>query len=128
LANQNSGASRTFVATDETRSVQSCYRMAASAVAHQQVTGNIRRNMPNPILVMVLGRLAVDQRAQGIRLGAVLLQDAVNRAVRISLKIGVRAPLVHALDEHAKWFYVHYGFQESPLHPLILILRLRGGR
>jgi len=53
-----------------------------------------------------------------------LLQDAVNRAVTISHNAGVRALLVHAIDERAKQFYEHYGFQESPQHPMTLMLRL----
>ena len=80
--------------------------------------------MPDPVPVMVLARLAVDHRAQGIKLGASLLQDAVGRAVSISQNAGVRALLVHALHDRAKQFYEYYGFQESPQHPMTLMLRL----
>lgn len=124
LANQQSGASRTFVAADQNAYVYGYYAMAAGAVSHQEATSRVRRNMPDPIPVMVLARLAVDQRAQGIKLGAALLQDAVNRAVAVSHNAGVRALLVHAIDERAKRFYEHYGFQESPQHPMTLMLRL----
>lgn len=115
LANQSSGASRTFVVADPDLSVFGYYALAAGAV---------RRNMPDPIPVMVLARLAVDLRAQGIKLGGALLQDAVHRAVAVSQNAGVRALLVHALDDRAKEFYAHYGFQASPLHPMTLMLRL----
>jgi predicted N-acetyltransferase YhbS len=98
--------------------------MAAGAVSHQLATSRVRRNMPNPIPVMVLARLAVDQRVQGIKLGAGLLQDAVNRAEVVSQNAGVRALLVHALDDRAKQFYQYYGFQESPQHSMTLMLRL----
>lgn len=124
LANQHSGASRTFVIADQDARIYGYYAMAAGAVSHQEATSNVRRNMPDPIPVMVLARLAVDQRAQGIKLGAALLQDAVNRAVAVSHNAGVRALLVHAIDERAKQFYEHYGFQESPQHPMTLMLRL----
>jgi hypothetical protein len=53
-----------------------------------------------------------------------LLQDAVGRAVSVSQNAGVRALLVQALHERAKHFYEHYGFQESPQHPMTLMLRL----
>ena len=124
LPNQLSGASRTFVVADGQDRVFGYYAMAAGAVAHQSATSGVRRNMPDPIPVMVLARLAVDHRAQGIQLGAGLLQDAVHRAVAVSQNAGVRALLVHALNEQAKQFYVRYGFQESPLHPMTLLLRL----
>lgn len=124
MANQLSGASRTFVVADQDARVYGYYAMAAGAVSHQEATSGVRRNMPDPIPVMVLARLAVDQRAQGIKLGAALLQDAVNRAVAVSHNAGVRALLVHALDERAKQFYEHYGFQESSQHPMTLMLRL----
>ena len=124
MANQSSGASRTFVVADQDRRVHGYYAMAAGAVAHPMAMGSVRRNMPDPVPVMVLARLAVDHRAQGVQLGASLLQDAVKRAVAVSHHAGVRALLVHALHERAKQFYVHYGFQLSPVHPLTLMLRL----
>jgi len=124
LANQFSGASRTFVVTDQDGRVFGYYAMAAGAVSHQTATSGVRRNMPDPVPVMVLARLAVDQRAQGIKLGAALLQDAVHRAVAVSQNAGVRALLVHAFDDRAKQFYEHYGFRESPQHPMTLMLRL----
>lgn len=123
-ANQLSGGSRTFVVADQDNRVCGYYAMAAGAVAHQMATSSVRRNMPDPVPVMVLARLAVDQRAQGIYLGASLLQDAVNRAVAVSHNAGVRALLVHALHDRAKQFYEHYGFQASPVHPMTLMLRI----
>ena len=124
LANQMSGASRTFVVADQDHRVHGFYALAAGAVSHLLATGSVRRNMPDPVPVMVLARLAVDRRAQGFRLGASLLQDAVNRSVAVSHNAGVRALLVHAIDERAKQFYEHYGFQVSPMHSMILMLRL----
>lgn len=124
MNNQLSGASRTFVVTDQDCRVYGYYAMAAGAVSHQLATSAVRRNMPDPVPVMVLARLAVDQRTQGIKLGASLLQDAVKRAVVVSQNAGVRAVLVHALHDNAKGFYEHYGFQASPLHPMTLMLRL----
>jgi GNAT superfamily N-acetyltransferase len=125
-SNQHSGASRTFVVADQDRRVYGYYAMAAGAVSHQQATSSVRRNMPDPIPVLVLARLAVDCHAQGIKLGAALLRDAVNRAVNVAQHAGVRALLVHALHEQAKRFYQHYGFQVSPLQEMTLMLRLSG--
>lgn len=98
--------------------------MAAGAVSHQAATSAVRRNMPNPVPVMVLARLALDLRAQGLQWGGALLQDAVHRAGMVAQNVGVRALLVHALHDRAKDFYTHYGFQASPLHPMTLMLRL----
>ena len=126
LANQVNGASRTFVVTDQDGRVCAYYAMAAGAISHQLATTRVRRNMPDPVPVMVLARLAVDHGLQGQQLGAALLQDAVNRAVVVAQNAGVRALLVHALHERAKQFYEHYGFQPSPLHPMTLMLRLGG--
>jgi GNAT superfamily N-acetyltransferase len=80
--------------------------------------------MPDPIPVVVLARLAVDVQAQGHTLGAALLQDAVNRALTVAQNAGVRALLVHALNERAKNFYQHYGFKASALHEFTLMLVL----
>ena len=124
MTNQMSGASRTFVVTDQDSLVYGYYAMAAGAASHQMATSSVRRNMPDPVPVMVLARLAVDHRVQGRKLGASLQQDAVNRAVVVSQNAGVRALLVHALHDQAKAFYERYGFQSSPLHPMTLMLRL----
>ena len=127
LSNQGSGASRTFVVTNEAREVMGYYALAAGAVAHRDATRVVRQNMPDPIPVMVLARLAVDKRAQGMKVGAALLQDAVRRCVLVSHNTGVRAMLVHALNDDARQFYAYYGFRESPAHPMTLMLRLAQG-
>lgn len=124
LANQSSGASRTFVVTDRKRKVVAFYALAAGAVAHGDATGSVRRNMPEPIPVIVLARLAVDRNAQGGKLGAALLKDAVQRSINVAQDTGVRALLVHALNESAKSFYEHYGFSPSPSHAMTLMMRL----
>lgn len=128
FANQVSGASRTFVVADTEHAVVGYYALAAGAVAHQTATRTVRQNMPDPIPVMVLARLAVDTRAQGAKLGASLLQDAVRRVLAVSQNAGVRALLVHALNDKARQFYEHYGFQPSPAHPMTLMLCLAGKR
>ena len=125
LLNQASGASRTFVVLDDNHTVMGYYALAAGAVHHQDATRSIRQNMPDPLPVMVLARLAVDLRAQGIQLGAGLLRDAVERSLAVAQNAGVRALLVHALHDRAKQFYLYFGFQASPVHPLTLMLRLK---
>ena len=124
LANNFSGASRTFVVDDDALHVVGYYALAAGAVTHQESTRAIRQNMPDPVPVMVLARLAVDVRAQGIKLGAALLSDAVQRCQLVSQNAGVRAMLVHALNDQARHFYEYYGFKAAPSHPMTLMLRL----
>ncbi len=124
LFNQATGASRTFVVTNETGHVLAYYALAAGAVSHQESPGSIRRNMPDPVPVMVLARLAVDQRLQGQQIGGALLKDALQRAVSVAQNIGVRALLVHALNERARQFYSHYGFMPSPANLMTLMLPL----
>ena len=124
LGNQSRGASRTFVVAESARAVMGYYALAAGAVAHREAARSIRRDMPDPVPVMVLARLAVDVQAQGLHLGAALLQDALRRCVLVSRHAGVRALLVHALNDRARAFYAYYGFTASPVHPLTLMLRL----
>jgi GNAT superfamily N-acetyltransferase len=126
-ANHGSGASRTFVVVGDDGCVRGYYALAAGAVSHELAISKARRNMPDPVPVLVLGRLAVDRSAQGLHLGSALLQDAVQRAVTVSGNAGVRALLVHALHERAKTFYEHFGFQPSPTDPMTLMLCLPSG-
>ena len=123
LANEKSGASRTYVVCAGGR-VVGYYALANGAVAHSEVTGKVRRNMPEPIPVMVLGRLAVDQTYQGRRLGASLLRDAILRTLQAADIAGIRAILVHALSEDAKKFYERCGFSPSPADPMTLMITI----
>ncbi|OOF80759.1 GNAT family N-acetyltransferase [Rodentibacter ratti] len=123
LKNQQNRASRTFVICNG-NVVVGFYALAAGSVTHQFVSGALRRNMPEPIPVVVLGRLAIDIKHQGKKLGAALLKDAVLRAKAVSEQVGVRALLVHALNDKAKQFYLNYGFHPSPIDDMLLMLKL----
>ena len=124
LANQASGASRTFVVCRGAQ-VLGYYALAAGGIMSNEVPGRLRRNMPDPIPIMVLGRLAVDRREHGKGLGALLLRDAIARTARLAQDAGIAGILVHALSENAKHFYQHWGFVESPHNPMTLVARLK---
>ncbi len=121
--NQVSGASRTFVVSlgDD---VLGYYCLAAGAVTHDEAPGSLRRNMPDPIPIVVLGRLAVHSDWQGQGIGAGLLKDAILRTVRLSEEMGIRAIIAHALHDHAKEFYLRRGFVVSPIQPLTVMLNV----
>jgi GNAT superfamily N-acetyltransferase len=124
LANQGSGASRTFVVCDGACMVKAFVALASGAVAVAASPGRFRRNMPDPIPVVVLARLAVDQSVQGQGLARALLADAFERVAQASEQIGVRGILVHAASPGATAFYLHMGFEASPLDPATLVVRL----
>jgi predicted N-acetyltransferase YhbS len=98
--------------------------LAAGSVNHSVATGKIRRNMPDPVPMALLGRLAIDRSAQGFGLGAGLLKDAVQRVWAASDLLGVRGILVDALDGDAKLFYEKFGFRASEALPLKLMVTL----
>jgi GNAT superfamily N-acetyltransferase len=120
LQNQASGASRTFVVCDANK-VVAYYALAASAVAPGAAPGRFRRNMPDPIPVVVLARLAIAGDHQGHGLGRALFQDAANRVIHAAATIGIRGLLVHAISEEAKAFYIRLGLDPSPLDPMTLM-------
>ena len=120
LQNQASGASRTFVACDAEQ-VVAYYALAASAVAPDAAPGRFRRNMPDPIPVVVLGRLAISRTHQGQGLGRALFQDAAKRVVHAADTIGIRGLLVHAISDEAKAFYMKLGLVPSPIEPMTLM-------
>ncbi len=125
--NEESGASRTYVICMGNR-VVGYYALAVGAVAHVEAPGRIRRNMPHPIPVMVIARLAVDATAEGQALGPALLRDAVLRTVQASEIAGIRAILVHAISERAKRFYEKWGFIVSPVEPMTLMITMTEAR
>lgn len=121
--NQLEGASRTFVVCDGP-DVVGYYCLAAGAVVHGQAPGSIRRNMPDPVPVAVLGRLAAHAERQGQGIGSGLLKDAILRTVRLAEEMGIRALIAHALHDQAKRFYLHHGFIESPIEALTVMLNV----
>ncbi len=127
LKNQALGAARIFVVCkeeEETKQIAGFYSLATGSVNHTEATGSLRRNMPDPIPVIILARLAVDLSFRGQGLGADLLHDAVLRYYRVAENIGVRAIMVHALTEKAKNFYIHHGFKPSQTQQRTLFLKL----
>lgn len=122
-ANQASGASRTFVICDG-GGVAGYYALASGAVDVGAAPGRFRRNMPNPVPVVVLGRLAVDTSRQGQGLGRALARDAGLRVLQAAGAIGIRGILVHAISEDAKKFYLALGFEPSPLDAMTLMVTL----
>ena len=127
LANQVEGASRTYVITNgDSDTVVAYYCLAAGSLEAKGAPGRVRRNMPDPIPISVLGRLAVDQAHGDAGLGTALLRDAIRRSVVAARTIGIRAVLVHALNEGAAAFYERRGFQRSPKLPLTLVFSLKG--
>lgn len=123
LLNQASGASRTFVVCDAGQ-VVAYYALAASAVAPSAASGRFKRNMPDPIPVVVLARLAIDRAQQGRGLGRALFQDAAHRVIHAADSIGIRGLLVHTISEEAKAFYLRLGLNPSPLEEMTLMTTL----
>lgn len=122
--NQASGASRTYVVA-EGQKVVGYYCLSSGALALGEAPGPIRRNMPDPIPVAVLGRLAVDRGWHGKGLRVALLQDAVLRTAQAANILGIRGMVVHAISDEAKAFYEHHGFIPSTAQPMTLILSLK---
>jgi GNAT superfamily N-acetyltransferase len=127
LANQSSGASRTFVVCDGHR-VVGYYALASGAIHTESASGRFRRNMPEPIPVAILARLAVSTSHQGQGLGRAMFRDAAGRILHAADILGIRGILVHALSEEAKAFYLALGLTPSPLEPMTLMVTLKALR
>jgi len=123
LKNESERASRTYVLCDR-QAVIAYYCLANGAIAQTTTTGKVRRNMPDPIPVMVIGRLACDRNWQGCGIGRALLRDAILRTLQAAEIAGIRAILVHAISEDAKQFYQKCGFTVSPIDPMTLMVKV----
>lgn len=124
LKNQVNGASHTYVACGEDQHVLAYYALASGAVTVGASSGRFRRNMPDPIPVVVLARLAVDRSLQKQGIGRALMRDASSRVIQAASTIGIRGMIVQALSDEAKEFYEKLGFESSPLDPMTLMVTL----
>jgi predicted N-acetyltransferase YhbS len=119
--NQVNDVSRTFVVCDG-EMIVGYYCLSSAAIGRLDLPKSKQRNMPDPIPAALIGRLAVDIRYQGQKIGVSLLQDAILRVVNAAQNIGVAYILVHALDDVAKSFYEANGFVSIPEQPLTLFI------
>lgn len=129
--NQISGTSRTFVVCND-NAVIGFYSLAVGSVSRIETNAKVSKNMPEPIPVMVLARLAVDTTWQNKQIGNGLLKDAILRTIIVSDVVsgraGIRALLVHALSEKAREFYKLRGFYSSPANDMSLMITLDEAR
>jgi GNAT superfamily N-acetyltransferase len=122
-ANQVSGATRTYVVCEKSR-VIAYYALASGVVTVESASGRFRRNMPNPIPVAVLARVAVHREKYGQGIGRALFRDAARRVAQAAEAIGIRGIVVYAVSEEAKKFYLALGFDPSPREPMTLMVKL----
>lgn len=129
LTNHLADLGRCYVCVDgDTARVLGYYTLSAVAVEHADLPGRVRRNAPNPVPAVLMGRLAIDANAHGSGLGRFLVRDAILSTLAAADRIGVRILLVHALHEQAARFYQKLGFRRSPTDPLHLYLLLADAR
>lgn len=126
--NHAEGGSRVYVTSDSEgagKRVIGYYALASGSISPELVPGSFRRNMPNPVPAVILGRLAVDKSWQGKGVGRSLMQDAALRVLQAATTIGIRGMVVHALSDSARAFYLALGFKESPGQPLTLTITVK---
>ena len=125
LTNQQSDSSQTYVA--HRRSViVGYYSLTAGSVRPEDAPERVSKGLAkHPIGVILLARLATDKREQGKGLGKALLKDALLRIMSAADAIGARAVLVHAIDDAARGFYEHFGFERSPIDEFELMLLMK---
>jgi GNAT superfamily N-acetyltransferase len=123
---QRRDAARTFVTADPNGNVIGYHTLVAAQVEHEQATADVRRGLSRhfPIPVALIARLAVAGSHQGTGLGRSLLLDALQRILKASDQLAVRAITVEALGDRAASFYRHYGFQATELAPNTLMVPL----
>ena len=125
LRNQSSGTSRTWVVVEVgTGQVVAFYASSTASILRSSAPKRIGRNQPEEMPALLLARMGVDSRHQSRGLGAALLKHFMLKAVEVAQSVGVRVLLIHAKDDNAKSFYEHYGFVESPLDPLVMMMLL----
>ncbi|MGH7488518.1 MAG: GNAT family N-acetyltransferase [bacterium] len=116
-AASGAGSAKTYVVTDAEQGdrVIGYHALAGASIEHSEATPRASKGMPqHQIPALLLARLAVDESARNKGIGAFLLRDAMERTLAVSEQVGIRVLLAHALNEKAREFYLHFGFEASP--------------
>jgi GNAT superfamily N-acetyltransferase len=125
LLNQKNESARTYVVHRNT-SVVGYYSVSAGSVLAEEAPARISKGLArHAIPVILLARLAIDKDEKGTGLGKALLKDALLRIANAADIVGARAVLVHAIDDSARKFYLHFNFEPSPMHELQLMLLMK---
>lgn len=121
------GSARTYVTVDARPGrVVGYHALTAAALEREVATARIVKGMAQyPIPAVLLARLAVDESVAGGGIGAWLLRDAMTRTLAAAETIGVRAMIVHAIDEDAAAFYVRHGLEPSPTDPRHMMILIK---
>lgn len=121
------GSARTYVVLDqEQERVVGYHALSLASIEHADATERAKKGMPkNPIPALLLARIAVDKTVQGKGIGAFLLKDAMTRALSVAEQAGMRMLLVHAVNNEARSFYEHFGFEASPTDAMNLQLLIK---
>jgi GNAT superfamily N-acetyltransferase len=122
VRNHSSGASRVFVAADDTGNVFAYYSLSAGSILRNDLPRAQRRGTPSTIPVVLLGQFGVDQHYQGRGIGATILQDALMRCARVAQDAGFMFVLVHPDGDEAEGFWKRFGFVPAPTVEPALIL------
>ena len=127
LVNQKANSAQTYVCCEQgTGTVAGFYSLAVGSIEPSAATVRVSKGLArHPVPVMILARLAVDRRHQSAGLGRALLKDALLRTARAAEIAGIRAVLVHAKDDTARNWYMHWGFEPSPTDPYHLFLLIK---
>lgn len=125
LLNQHNHAAQTYV-TCRGKQVVGFYTLAVGSVIHAEAPKRVQHGLAkHPVPVMILARLAVEQRVQGQGLGWALLKDALLRTIEASDIAGIRALLVHAKDQKSRNWYTQFNFEPSPTDDYHLFLLMK---
>ena len=127
LANQKANSAQTYVCCEHaTGFVAGFYSLVVGSVEPSASASRVAKGLArHPVPVMILARLAVGRKHQSAGLGRALLKDALLRTVQAADIAGIRAVLVHAKDDDARNWYLHWGFEPSPTDPYHLFLLLK---
>jgi GNAT superfamily N-acetyltransferase len=127
LVNQKANSAQTYVCCErETGTVVGYYSLVVGSVAPSTAASRVVKGLArHPLPVMILARLAIDQKHQNVGLGRALLKDALLRTLQAANIAGIRAMLVHAKDDSARNWYSNWGFGPSPTDPYHFFLLLK---
>ena len=125
MKNQLAGVSRTYLVFDDNNFLAGYFSVRVGVIDHSVLSAAFKKNLPNPLPILLLGRLGVDVKYQGLGLAKAMVHKTISLGYEVANVASCWGVVVEPLTESLAPFYLKLGFIKTKAERPLLIFRLQ---